>query len=619
MSRSEPDAATSGGIGVSTALTVLAGFLAFQPIRMAIERLAADSAGSGVGGSDPALLSVTIASSVLAFVASWCALVACRSRRRTQRELARVTADASRIAMGERRVAVAAGTHEFSSIADALNRLASLGESAEALLVDRDRQLTVLRGHLRAGYWETDANGRFQRMEFEPSWPSADRPALLGCTQFEHASPLDTAAWRAALEAMATRRPFADLVLERTLADGRTVRVIESGEPRYRDGVFVGFCGTLRRLGTDAGSLDAAARTVLETAGKAALLLARAPWPAPVIWMNEAARRLLGHFGQERTDALDVLFGPGETADASALDEAICARRPLRRPVSLRDRYGATCEAIARLEPIEDGSMRTMLLLDIDAAELHALRTARSEAEALRPRVRQLEVQLRQLEAFSWSVSHDLRAPLRVIDGFARIVLEDHGSQLDDAGRTDLGRVLAASSRMEQMIDALAKLSRLSNQPIQWAPVDLDRIAAEIVASLTQQEPARVVRFSCAPSLRAEGDPALLRILLQNLLDNAWKYTAKNPEAQIRFDARKDERERTVYCVSDNGVGFDMAQADRLFGAFQRLHANDDYPGTGIGLAVVQRIVERHGGSIRAESSPGAGCRVFFRLGTAPD
>lgn len=615
MSRSEPDAASSGGIGVSTALTVLAGFLAFQPIRMAIERLTVDSTGPGVAGSNPELLSVAVASSVLAFVASWCALVALRSRRGTQRMLARIAADATRIAMGERAVSVAAGTRAFSPIADALNRLASLGESAEALLVDRDRQLAVLRGHLRVGYWETDAGGRFQRLEFETSWQAVDRPALVGCTQFEHAAPLDGSAWRKALEALAARRPFGDLVLERTLSDGRTIRVVETGEPRFHDGEFVGFCGTVRRLGAEATALDSAARTALETASEAALLLARAPWPAPVVWMNAAACTLLGQSAKDNQEAIGALFGLGDTEDKRALDEAIRARRPLRRRVRLRDRYGETCEALARLEPIDDGSMRTILLLDTEAAELLALRNTRGEAEALRPRVRQLEMQLRQLEAFSWSVSHDLRAPLRVIDGFARIVLEDHGSQLDSAGRTDLGRVLAASARMERMIDALSTLSRLSNQPLVSTPVELDRLATEILATLARQEPSRVVRVSCEPGLRAEGDPALLRILLQNLLDNAWKYSSKRPEARIRFDAHRDERGRTVYCVADNGVGFDAMQADRLFGAFQRLHANEDYPGTGIGLAVARRIVERHGGSIWAESTPGDGCRFYFTLG----
>lgn len=215
--------------------------------------------------------------------------------------------------------------------------------------------------------------------------------------------------------------------------------------------------------------------------------------------------------------------------------------------------------------------------------------------------------------AFSYTVTHDLRAPIRVVEGFARILKEDYGRVLDRIGNDHLDRVLAAAARMNGMIDALLTLANLSAQPLARQPVNLSQLAAFVVDDLRRAAPERHVEVEIAPGMLADGDPTLLRLVLENLLGNAWKYSARNPQARIQFHADA-QGGRQVFHVVDNGAGFDMRNADRLFGVFQRLHSVSDFPGTGVGLASVKRIVRRHGGDIWAESEPGRGARFHFTL-----
>ncbi len=215
--------------------------------------------------------------------------------------------------------------------------------------------------------------------------------------------------------------------------------------------------------------------------------------------------------------------------------------------------------------------------------------------------------------AFSYTVSHDLRAPLRVVDGFARILKEDYGRQLDRIGNDHLDRVLGAAARMNAMIDAMLSVARLSTQPLTRQPVDLSQIARYIIDDLRRSQPQRRVDVKVQAGLRTVGDPTLLRQVLENLLSNAWKYTGQREQARIGLCALELDG-HCVYEVHDNGAGFDMRHADRLFGLFQRLHGSHEFPGTGVGLASVQRIVRRHGGEIWAESSPGEGARFRFTL-----
>ena len=228
-------------------------------------------------------------------------------------------------------------------------------------------------------------------------------------------------------------------------------------------------------------------------------------------------------------------------------------------------------------------------------------------------RTAQLEASNNELESFSYSVSHDLRAPLRGIDGFSRLLLEDCAHRLDDKGKDSLQRILAACKRMGLLIDDLLNLSRLSRLEMQPARVDLSELARQIAAELKLEQPDRQVEFVIADGLIDRGDERLLRVMLQNLFGNAWKYSARQAKASIEFGLAHYDG-APAYFVRDNGVGFDMAYADKLFKPFHRLHDGKDFPGTGIGLALVQRIVRRHGGRAWAEGEVGKGARFFFTL-----
>jgi PAS domain S-box-containing protein len=242
------------------------------------------------------------------------------------------------------------------------------------------------------------------------------------------------------------------------------------------------------------------------------------------------------------------------------------------------------------------------------------LRRLNEELEQrVRQRTAQLEATNHELEAFSYSISHDLMAPLRSIDGFSHILLEDYADELDDEGKDYLSRVRAASQHMGQLIDALLKLSRTTRSEISRENVDLSALAKNIAQELRDSQPERQVEFDIADGLSVDGDAWLLRIALENLLANAWKFTGKQSRALIEFGA--SEYEGTCpYFVRDNGAGFDMTYADKLFGAFQRLHRTNEFPGTGIGLATVQRIIHRHGGRVWAEGYPGQGATFYFTL-----
>ncbi len=218
-------------------------------------------------------------------------------------------------------------------------------------------------------------------------------------------------------------------------------------------------------------------------------------------------------------------------------------------------------------------------------------------------------------EALGTLVSHDLRAPIRIVEGFTRIVKEDYGAVLGKIGNDHLDRVLAASTRMNHMIDALLALSRLSSQPLSRTPVDLSLLAGYVIEDLRRLSPERAVEVEIESGMTALGDPTLLRMVLENLLGNAWKYTGNITPARIAFLRHADDP--PTFTVRDNGAGFDMRFADRLFGAFQRLHSASEFPGTGVGLASVRRIVRRHGGEIRAEGEPDRGASFHFSLPVA--
>ena len=233
--------------------------------------------------------------------------------------------------------------------------------------------------------------------------------------------------------------------------------------------------------------------------------------------------------------------------------------------------------------------------------------------EELAQRALALEAANKELDAFSYSVSHDLRAPLRSIDGFSQALLDDYSELLDKDGQEYLHRVRASSQRMAELIDDMLQLSRLTRTELSREPVDLGAIAKSIASDLQASEPQRMVTFNIADNLEAEGDPRLLRVVLENLFRNAWKFTSAYQTARIQFGVTKADADG-AYFVSDDGAGFDMAYADKLFGAFQRLHSAEEFEGTGIGLATVQRIINRHGGRVWAEGQVNKGATFYFTV-----
>ena len=231
----------------------------------------------------------------------------------------------------------------------------------------------------------------------------------------------------------------------------------------------------------------------------------------------------------------------------------------------------------------------------------------------MRERTAQYQVVNQELESFCFSVSHDLRAPLRHIQGYSRILQEETADSLTTEARLCLDRICRATTRMGDLIDDLLNLSRVTRGEISICAINLSAMVREIVAELTAATPERPVCLSIEPDVRVYGDPRLIRIMMENLLGNAWKYTGKKERPEITFGTRQ-EGEELVCFVRDNGAGFDMAYADKLFGVFQRLHRADEFEGTGVGLATVQRIINRHHGRIWAESAPDAGATFFFVL-----
>ena len=233
-------------------------------------------------------------------------------------------------------------------------------------------------------------------------------------------------------------------------------------------------------------------------------------------------------------------------------------------------------------------------------------------------RTAQLEASNKELEAFSYSVSHDLRAPLRAMDGFSMALLEDCAGRLDETAQDHLRRIRAGSQRMAELIDDLLSLSQVTRTEMRRERMDLTAMAEEIGAEFQRAHPDRQVKSVVAPALTADADARMLRIVLNNLLDNAWKFTGRCAQARIEVGAREQDGQR-VFFVRDNGAGFDMAYGGRLFGAFQRLHSTQEFEGTGIGLAIVQRIIHRHGGRVWAEGAVGQGATVYFTLGKERD
>lgn len=266
----------------------------------------------------------------------------------------------------------------------------------------------------------------------------------------------------------------------------------------------------------------------------------------------------------------------------------------------------------------EKESEAALLEREKQLREVHEKHNAQLE-QRIAQRTAQLESANEEIESFSYSVSHDLRAPLRGINGFAQALIEHAGTALDETSHAYLNRVCKAADKMALLIDDLLILSRLSRREIKYQQLNLSLLVQSIIEELQQQDPERSVEVLIQPGVFAHGDSNLLRILLQNLLSNAWKFTSKNPNATIEWGVTERPDQPCIYYVKDNGVGFDMQYSHKLFGAFQRLHSQSEFPGSGIGLTIVKRIVKRHLGTVRAEAVKGTGATFYFQLGTSDD
>lgn len=253
-----------------------------------------------------------------------------------------------------------------------------------------------------------------------------------------------------------------------------------------------------------------------------------------------------------------------------------------------------------------------MTFADVTARR-HADLQIKQLNEQVETKARALEALNRELETFSYSVSHDFRAPLRSMDGFSRVLLEDYADKLNADGKDSLNRICAAAHRMNLLIDALVGLSRLSREEMHVGPVDLSTLAGIVAEAQRHNATGRTIEFSIAGHLTAVADPRLIQVVLEHLFANAIKFTRTRPVARIEFGVT-DHADERVFFVRDNGVGFNSAYAHRLFGAFQHFHSTTEYPGAGIGLATVQRIIHRHGGRVFAESQPDQGATFSFTL-----
>lgn len=300
-----------------------------------------------------------------------------------------------------------------------------------------------------------------------------------------------------------------------------------------------------------------------------------------------------------------LLAGRFLSESLSPFERALRALEENPRPLGLAETQAG------RDSDLERSRDHLNALLDASVA-IDVTEHRRSEEAVLRAKAA-ADSASRELESFSYSVAHDLREPLRSIDGFSQALLEDCAEQLDEQGAKYLCYVRESAQRMGQMIDDLLSLSRVSRGEIQVARVDLSALACRIAERLKETESMRDVEFVIEDGVTAAGDARLLQIALENLLDNAWKFTSKRPRARIEFGRMRLD-DRSVNFVRDNGAGFDMTRAPKLFGPFRRLHSASEFPGRGIGLAIVERIVRRHGGRVWAEAAVDVGATLYFTL-----
>jgi signal transduction histidine kinase len=466
--------------------------------------------------------------------------------------------------------------------------------------IDARESLLALADHVS---WETDAQHRLTLWrapaQRAAAWRDAPAPGTPLATLLQPPAASEACgAARAFVRQMQAQAPIAAQRVELYLGSVPQAWSLR-GEPR-RDagGRFLGYVGSARPVGeAEAAEFARAALGQLLQQQEATVLLFRrdgedSPW----------------RLAAQAPGAAPLL--DTSTADGALDWASACARLPAD--------LGQALAGIPAGETRSVGDWRVAWAAipahgDDQAGRLVVLRKNPAPVAAAVPAAIEPAPDSADHESFIYSVSHDLRAPIRVVEGFARILKEDYGRFLDRIGNDHTDRILAAAARMNSMIDALLALSRLQSQPIKRQPVDLSQLTHYILEDLRSAEPEREAEIAVEPGIVIQGDPTLLRIAIENLVGNAWKYSSQSPKTRIEF-RRELHAGQPTYVVADAGAGFDMRFADRLFGVFQRLHSAKDFQGTGVGLASVRRIIRRHGGDIWAESEVGKGARFYFTL-----
>ncbi len=485
-------------------------------------------------------------------------------------------------------------------------------------------------------YWETDAEHRKTRFEHNSKYRlMRPVPEQLGTPRWDRPNVYpDAAGWAAYRAAVEARKPIVDFEYARLNSAGELCWRSISGEPFYSaSGEFLGYRG----IGRDITERKEAERRLRESEARFRTLIElTSDW----YWEQDAELRFSRvesrNLSRQELDPPSELLGKRRweigydnvtEAEWEAHKRLLERREPFRGFIGIQHNPNGGVRSASEVsgEPIFDAGGRFAGyrgvgrdITDRVAAE-RRVREFNAELEAcIAERTSELQGAIAELESFTTSVAHDLRAPLRSVAGFGQMLQEDYGESLPPAGRDYLRRMLLASDRMTSMIDGLLELSRLSRKEPRRSRVNLSALAAEILVRLQEVEPERRVQLSIQAGIEADCDPSLIVVVLENLLGNAWKYTARATRAEIAFGGRDSDAGESVFFVRDNGVGFDMRYVSKLFTAFQRLHSADEFPGTGIGLSTARKVIQRHGGRIWGESRPGDGAVFCFTLEPGP-